>query len=267
MVKPSIFSRDYEKQMRKRRNRIIFGIFISVIVIMFAAASTKGIFKSLSNNMVKLKNIVTVGKESIKSAAEAKQPNAQSPKKTESNDKTESKKLDGYDIQLSNGKTITVVYEVKNNDKVFKEVVDLESKALYSISPSGKSIVIFDDKVQNIILVDINGNKQDVTNPQYTSTSGTVITKNSQLSSDSNYIWCSYPKFIDEDNIAYISQLPWIGKSTKYIWVENLKEKTHTLVQGIEGEDLKLDSLTDKGLTVNVDGRIVFLTSNGNISE
>lgn len=266
MVKPSIFSRDYEKQMKKRRNRIVWGICISVIVIMFAAVSMKGIFKNLGKDMGKLKNIVAADKDNIKST-EVKNLDVQSPKKTENSEKSKVQKADGYDIQLGDGKTITVVYEVKNNDKVFKEVIAVENKVLYSISPSGKNIVIFDDKMQNIIVVDIDGNKQDVTNLQYTSTSGTVITKGAQLSTDPNYIWCSSPKFIDEDNIAYISQLPWIGKTTKYVWIENLKEKTHTFVQGIDGEDLKIDSLTDRGLTVNVDGRTVYLTPNGNISK
>ena len=40
---------------------------------------------------------------------------------------------------------------------------------------------MFDEKAQSIIFMDINGNKQDVTNPQYTSTSGDVIEKKSQF--------------------------------------------------------------------------------------
>lgn len=126
---------------------------------------------------------------------------------------------------------------------------------------------MFDNKAQSIILVDINGNKQDITNSRYVSSSGTEITKTSQLSAQPSYIWCSSPKFISEDTIAYISQLPWIGKSTKYIWIENVKNKTHSLVEGIEGEDIKLDKITDKGLILTIDGKIMYLTSGGNITE
>lgn len=266
MVKPSIFSRDYEKQMRKRRNRIIFGVCISIIAIMFVAISMKGTFKNLGKDMGKLKSTIMADKEKAKST-EVKNPSTEKAKKVEDNQQKTDQSKQGYDIQLSNGETATAIYEVKNNDKVFKGIAPVEKNIAYSISPLGKNIVVYDDKVQSIILLDIEGNKQDVTNPQYTSTSGAVITKSSQISSDPKYIWCSSPKFINEDNIAYISQLPWIGKTTKYIWIENLKEKTHTFVQGIEGEDLKLDNLTDKGLTVNVDGRTVFLTSDGNVSE
>jgi hypothetical protein len=233
---------------------------------MFVAISMKGTFKNLSKDMEKLKSNIAVDKENVKST-EVKSPSMESSKKVEDSQQKKEQNKQGYDIQLSNGETVTAVYEVKNNDKVFKEVIPMEKKIVYNVSPSGKSMVIYDDKVQSIILLDISGNKQDMTNPQYTSTSGTVITKNDQLSADPKYIWCSSPKFINEDNIAYTSQLPWIGKTTKYIWIENLKEKTHTFVQGIEGEELKLDNLTDRGLTVNVDGRTVFLTADGSISE
>ena len=39
------------------------------------------------------------------------------------------------------------------------------------------------------------------------------------------------------------------------------------MVQEIQGEELKLDSLTDKGLTVIEDGKTVFLKADGSISE
>lgn len=262
MSKPSIFSKDYEKQMRRRKKRRILISCAFIAAIAFVAVSVKSGFKNWSKDMAK--NIMTSDKKDVKTT-ESKKSEKQAPKKTGKNDKVEG--TEGYDVQLSDGRTVKVVYGIENSEKLFKQVLPTEDNVAYSISPSKKNIVIFDEKSQNIILVDINGNKQDVTNPQYTSTSGAVIEKDSQLFSQPDYIWCSSPKFIDEDNIAYISQLPWLGKTTKYIWIENLKDKNHILVQGIEGEDAKLGDLTDKGLTVVLDGRTVFLNSSGNISE
>lgn len=261
MVKPSIFSKDYEKKMRRRKKRIIFAAFVSIILIIFAVIYSKDVFRNFvknANNTNNTKNNATPNKNETKSSNINKQE-SKAPAKQE--------KVEGYSIQLSDGTTVNAIYETKNNDKTFKYVSPAESNIQYSISPAGKNIVLFDSKVQSIILVDINGNKQDITNPQYVSSSGTVITKSSQLSAQPGYIWCSVPKFIDEDNIAYISQLPWIGKTTKYIWIENIKNKTHTWVQAVEGEDVKLDKLTDKGLTVIVDGKTMYLTSNGSITE
>lgn len=258
MAKPSIFSKDYENQMRKRKKRISFTILITAIVVIFVSVYMKGMFKSVSKNEVKTKNSITTDKEKAKST-ESRKVEATEPQKI--------KKSEGYDVKLSSGKTVSAVYENKNNDITFKSVSPSDSNILYNISPSGKNIIVFDDKAQSIILVDIKGNKQDVTNMQYTSSSGSVTLKNAQLSSQPSYIWCSSPKFIDNDNIAYISQLPWIGKTTKYVWIENLKDRNHSLVQEIQGEDVKLDGLTDKGLTVIEDGKTVFLKADGSISE
>ncbi|MCT8978199.1 hypothetical protein N4T77_16525 [Clostridium sp. CX1] len=264
MVKPSIFSKDYEKQMKRRKRRIVFIGCLSIIIIVFAVMSVKGIFEEVRKDMTK--NLTTTDKKDVKTI-DPKNSEKEEPKKTETKENGKDKKPEGYDIQLSDGKTITAVYEVKDNNKLFKEIAPAENNVSYSMSPSKQRMVVFDNKVQSIILIDVNGNKQDVANPQYTSTSGTVISKDSQLSSQPDYIWCSSPKFIDEDNIAYISQLPWLGKTTKYIWIENLKDKSHILVQGIEGEDITLGDLTDKGVTVTSDGRTVFLDASGNISE
>lgn len=262
MTKPSIFSRDYEKQMKKRKKRIAFIVAISAIAVAFVTVSIKGIFKDLSKELSKdegkSKSIIATDKNNSKTTES---------KKVEANEQEKVKKSETYDVQLTNGKTVSLVYETKNNDKIFKGIEPADSSVIYNISPSGKNIIVFDDKAQSIILVDVNGNKQDVTSQQYTSTSGTVISKSSQLASKPDYIWCSSPKFVDDNNIAYISQLPWIGKTTKYVWIENLKDKSHNVAQEIHGEELKLDGLTDKGLTVIEDGRTVFLKADGSISE
>lgn len=258
MAKPSIFSKDYEKKMRVRKQRIVFVVFIAVALIICSTVYIKGVFKSFITNESNTKSNVVSNKNETKNSNTNKQ---------ETTVQNKQEKTEGYTVQLSDGTNLNTVYETKNNEKVFKYLLPKESNVYYSISPTGKSMVLFDNKVQSVILVDINGNKQDITNPKYVSSSGTEISKTSQLSSQPSYIWCSSPKFINEDNIAYISQLPWIGKSTKYIWIENIKNKTHSLVQGIEGEDIKLDQITDKGLTVTIDGKTVYLTSEGNITE
>jgi len=257
--KPSIFSKDYEKQMKKRKKRITFGIFIAVIAGVFITISMKGIVINLSKNLEKSKSIITNDKNNVKSTES---------KKVEVTEQEKLKKTEAYDIQLSNGKTVSLAYETKNNEKIFKQASTTDnSNILYNISPSGKKAILFDDKAQSIILVDINGDKQDVTNPQYTSTSGNVIEKNAQLSAQPSYIWCSSPRFIDDNNIAYISQLPWIGKTTKYVWIENLEQKSNVWAEEVKGKELKLEGLTDKGLTVIEDEKTVFLKSDGSISE
>ncbi|NMM63222.1 hypothetical protein HBE96_11035 [Clostridium sp. P21] len=245
--------------MRRRRKTITFIVVISAIVVVFIGIYIQGIFKDLSKDNNVVKNTAT----NQTNQDEKTKKQVEAPAKKEQ----KQEKSEGYAINLSNGKSVNAVYETKNGDKIFKELSPAGTNTVYSISPSGKNMIVYDEKVQGIILIDINGNKQDLSNMQYTASNGTVITRDAQISSQSNYVWCSSPKFIDENNIAYISQLPWLGKSTKYVWIETIANKNHVLVQGIEGEDVKLDKITDKGLTVISDGKTVYLTPDGSVSE
>lgn len=256
MAKPSIFSKDYDRKMKRRKRRIfivtIVVVVLAIVVAVFSMISLKGLFSNVNKNLTKAQN-----KQNLKDNLQ----------KSKSPETKQIKQSNSYNVQLSDGKTANVVYEVNNGTRLFKNVTLGDSNATYDISPSQKNVVLYDQKAQSIILLDINGNKQDITNPQYTATDGNVITKSAQLSSNSSYVWCSSPKFIDDNNIAYVSQLPWVGKTTKYVWIESLGNKNHVLVQGIEGENIKMDKVTDKGLTIVVDDKTVYLKPDGSFGE
>lgn len=257
--KPSIFSKDYEKQMRKRRIRIfLVSVFCLAFIILISIYLT-GMFKTALNDVGKEKKDLASQKQQT-----SKKSSTASVKNNSVNDEDESLQ---YTVELSDGKSVNLVYENKDNNKIFKDVIPKDANVAYSISPSGKNALIFDSKIQSILLFDTNGNKEDITNPEYVSSSGTVISKDNQLSSNPNYIWCSSPKFIDDDNIAYISQLPWLNKSSKYIWIENIQNKSHIMVQSIEGQNIEFGDITDKGLTVNVDSNTIYLKSTGEVSQ
>ena len=66
------------------------------------------------------------------------------------------------------------MYE-EDGEKKFKYILPLESGVNYDISPNGKNILIYDDKVQKIICYDINGKEKNVTNEKYISTNGSVV--------------------------------------------------------------------------------------------
>lgn len=259
MSKPSIFSKEYEKKIqRHRRNKVIL-IVVCLMVVVLIVIYIRGAFKDVVKETSKVKNnIVSETKQTKNSAKSQKAPQFNTQTKTK-----DTASENSYKIKLSNGKEVNLIYQVKGNDKVFKP----DSSGTYDVSPSGKNAVLFDDKSQSMLLVDTNGNKQDITNPQYVSTTGTVITKESQLANNPGYIWCSSPKFIDDNNIAYVSQLPWIGKTKKYVWIEALQNKNHVMVQNIEGEDVKIQGLNEKGLTVIVDGNTVYLTASGSVTQ
>ncbi|MDF2883409.1 MAG: hypothetical protein K0R54_3966 [Clostridiaceae bacterium] len=253
--KPSIFSRDYERRMKKRRFTIIVVIIVIIIISALGSLYVKGkLFKVSNKNNT---NKTAVNK------------NTNTSNKTQTIQKTpvsRDAKEEGYDLTLSDGKQIKAIFENKNNDKKFKYINPTDANADFTISPSGKSIVVLDKAAQALIYIDLDGNKTDISYNQYVSSSGT-FTRGQVLQSKPDFIWCASPEFVDEENVAFISQLPWLQRSTKYIWMVNIKDKQIVQVQGISGESVKLDKITDKGLTVIADDKTLFLKGDKSITQ
>lgn len=276
-MKPSIFSREYERKMKRRKKMIKVFILIAAVVaaggflILNIKPDTKKVSQlknefnikklfSSSNQVNQKKNTdAKVQKEKDKPASNVKKPVTEQPKTTEET---------GYNISMSNGQTVKVVYDTIDNVKKFKYVTPVGAVTDFNISPSGTNIVLYDAKMQSMYYIDINGNNQEVTNSKYISGSGTVFSKDDYINSHPSYIWCASPKFISEDTIVYVSQMPWFGsKTTKYLWKYNIKTKEHKQIHGVEGDDIKINAITAKGMEVVVDNKSIYIGSDGNIVE
>lgn len=256
--KPSIFSKDYQKKMRRRKIRIALSVIVVIVIAAAGVAAFKG---QLTWNTKKPIKEVTQKNEN------------KTEDKTE--DKTENKgdqqpvavKEEGIELKLSDGTVLKAMYQEEGSKKVFKYLAPKERDIYYNINPSGNKMVVYDKEVQNIILVDTNGTITDITNQSYTSTSGAVITKKDVLSRNSSYIWCDSPKFVDDLKVVYISQLPWLNKTTKYLWMVDVETKQNTYVQSISGESIKFGDLEGKGLKVILENNILYLMANGQVSQ
>lgn len=264
MRKPSIFSNDYEKKMRKRRIRIITLVLAGIVICSGAWFLGK---KKLQSMKKEYNKMTYENKEEDKKIIN-KDTKDKGIENKDTKKKDEKKKVEkGYEVTLSSGEKVKLMYEEDGNKK-FKYILPLDSKVGYDISPSGKNILIYDDKAQKIISYDINGKENNVTNEKYVSTSGSVIIeRENHLKANTGYIWCKEPKFIDDNNIAYVSQLPWLGKTNKYIWITNIKQHTHFYVASAEAQDIKIEKITDKGLSVIIDGKNMYLNSSGGLTE
>lgn len=269
MGKPSIFSRNYKRKMRRRRICIALIVACSVLLVTAAWLLTKDSFKKkiteIKTDFLKKEN--DRSKQIDKKIQSTDNLNKEQNEVKSSNEKSvEEKKEEGYDLALSNGSKIKIIFEGQGQEKKFKYILPLESKTQYDISPNGKAIVVFDDKLQRIKYMDINSKVTDVTRNQYVSTSGTVVINHDEwLQSRPDYIWCNSPKFIDDNNIAYISQLPWLNKSTKYIWIMNIQGNSHIYVESVNGENIKFNNIDPKGLSTTIDGNVFYLKSTGEV--
>ena len=262
MGKPSIFSNNYAKKMRKRKMRYVIIIIIIIIAILFAiffSSNIKNVGSIISDS--KPKNTTINNKDNKPASNKNKTSNAVTKIET----KAEEEK--SYTADLSSGKQIKLVYEEKDNNKTFKYVSPIDSGVITDISPSKKAIIILDSN-QNILYYNIEGKKYDLTKKEYTSSDGTVFAKEDGLNKNPNYTWHGSPKFLNEENIAYISELPWFNKTIKYVWVVNVKSGKHVqLSEKLSGENLNFGELNEKGLIIKTSDKTYYLGSDGNSTE
>jgi hypothetical protein len=290
MPKPSIFSRDYDERMRKRKKRrLILGIVVVLVIVIFVFIGIIGNFsdKKSELGLEKLKTKIAtklgqndsekekdkkdeianntdsnkeVVKEENKSKEESSSDKASTGKTNEIKDATQ---VGEQIIKLSNGEEVKLQYSMINTEKQY---VGVSPKTInYDISPSKKNIVLVENTTQNMLIVDVNGAIKDITKKQYISSKGTTFDKDKVLALNKSYIWCSSPKFLNEDTILYTSQLPWFNKeTTKFLWKYNISSNKHQhniLPQGgeIQGEEVIYGSITSAGIEVLVDGKKIII--------
>lgn len=263
MSKPSIFSRDYEKRMKKRKIRI--GIIIGVILIIGGALLYNFKIKNMdfSNVRNKLQAWVDSDKKE-EPKAKVEDPKTQIEEKPVEVEKT------FLDIELPNKDKIKVQYEVEDKKGKVKEVEEKKGYD-FDVSPDKDEIIAL-DKNQNMYLIKLSGEKDykvtDITKKQYVSKNGTKFPKDSRLEADKNYKWHAEPKFINEDTIIYVSQLPYFGTSAtkEYVWIYDIGNKEDKVVFKLSGNKIEIgDIKKDKGIEVKIDKSEYIIDGKGNI--
>ena len=257
-----MFSKHYEKEKKNRRKKILLVIIIPIIGLsIFLTTDFKGLLnKSKENKEAQVqKKPETVVKELTTSEkSKAKQVKDAAKAKTPAESQA-------FVVSLSDGQKISIEYNVQAAQKSIKGITN--SKGIsYDISPSKKAIVIQSTKNQDLLYVDVNKVSKDITKKIHKSSKNQAYSKKNKLESSPNYIWSITPKFIDEDNIAYVSELPWMNeKAVQYIWKVNLKTSAHTQVKPVSGIKITFKNITPKGLETIIDGNIVYITPLGEV--
>ncbi|GEM_PF-236865 len=282
MPKPSIFSRDYDEKMRKRKRirSAILGVLVVLVILIsvfggtiksivnkrsefgFDKLKTKitGMIISKNYEKEKIKNTTTNNKEILKEDNKVNEKSSQDKvSKNENDNKKNISKVEEQLIKLSNEQEIKLQYNMINNKKQYIGI--LPNTINYDISPSKQNIILIENLTQNMIIIDNKGNIKDITKKQYVSSKGTIFDKNKILQNNKEYIWCSSPKFLNEDSILYMSQLPWFNKgSIKYLWKYSISTDKHQhnlLPQGgeIEGKKIIYGNISPQGIEIIFDGK------------
>jgi hypothetical protein len=245
-----------------RRRRMGFSLLIAAAVIVVAAGAFIAGKGLLAKNNPKSPS-GTIAANSTKQQTTT----TTTEKTTVDTTQDTTAKEEGFDLKLDDGTALKAVYTKTGTTLKFQYVSPKEKNVYFNINPAGDKMVIFDSGAQKILLIDDTGKVADVTNPKYVSSSGTVITKESVLNSNKSYIWCSSPAFISDTKIAYISQLPWLNKTTKYVWLVDAATGKHTIINLVHGEKITFGKLEAKGLKVDIDGSTRYITASGSVVQ
>jgi len=271
LAKPSIFSNQYDKQVRRRKRRKKVIIFLACCLGVYVVIK---IYLGVNFNGVSFKNIATKLKQEQKkkeadnkkaSKSVNKTAKSNSSVKTKANSKDKNTSKDQIvNVKLADGKQVIVTYDASGSTKKVKSVNLNGVDGEYNLSPSLQNLIIYEKAGQNMYYVDSNGNASDITYKAYTSTNGTTFSKDNIIQSNQGYVWCASPKFIDDNTVVYISQLPWFDNRTdKYVWRMTINDKSCANTN-LHGNDIKINSVTaDKGIEIVTDGTTQYMKADG----
>lgn len=271
MAKPSIFSKDYDKKMKRRRNIKITLIFLSILILVTLLCLY--VFNDDLNNFVtgtakgKTKTETEIKddtKESNKSNSSKEDTTKKEDTKTKENTTVISEKTEA--VKLNEIDTATIHYTIKDDTKTITKVVNQDNEILeFDVSPEKKGKLIYDPRKQNIFYIDSNNMSYNITKQEYVSTTGNIYKKDDILNVKPGYVWNASPKFLNETTIVYVSQLPWFERNMKYLWIYNINTKTHFMRDDIVSENLLVGNKVDGGIQIDKNGQIVILQEDLNV--
>lgn len=265
MAKPSIFSRDYEKKMKRRKRRITIGIILILLVVVVAFVK----FQLPNIDFTQVKAKIQAWVDTGKSVEQDEEGVDEEPIEEEKPQDVEKEPERTYiDFNIKEGTVAKAEYVETEGVKKFVALEPIEGYT-FSLSPSQQQMIVMDPN-QNLYLLNVDGSLKDVTKKEYISTSKQTFPKDKMLAAYEGYIWHSIPSFIDENTIIYISQLPYFGAAAthKYIWIKDLTNNTDKTLWKTKGMDIQIGEVVpEKGITVTIDGNTKYINTAGVISQ
>ncbi|WP_300382026.1 hypothetical protein [Clostridium sp.] len=261
MGKPSIFSRDYEQKMRKRRKKIaLISIIISLVIGVL-------LLKLISNNIngEAIRNRVQAWVDSDRPDNNTTQEELNEEIDIVIPEKEPEKEMKIMELKIDDNSIIKVEYEQLEGKDIFKEVKENQSNIYYDINPS-KNIILTIDEKQNMKIFSTDKKESVVHKDKYVAPTGEAFIKENVLTTYKDYIWNGSAKFINDTTIAYISNVPYFGYDlNQYIWILNLSDNSHKTIWSSKGKEIKLNTIKENGLEVTIDGNAKYINENGEI--
>jgi hypothetical protein len=262
--KPSIFSRDYERLMRKRRKRIAIISILGVLVIGI-------LFLKMAMNSINMETLRSKVQSWIDEDNEEIQDNTNKTNEENKQEETvqeetpKEPEIKTMDLIVREGIILKAEYEESNGVVKFKGIKDAPSNIYYTLNQD-KNLILTIDENQDMKIFNVNTKEANITKDKYIAPNGEVFNKSSVLQTYNGYLWNVEAKFITNTKVAYISNVPYFGYDlNKYIWVVDLNDNSHKTLWNSKGKEIKLGEIKEKGLEVTIDGNVKYINSNGEL--
>ena len=249
----SIFSSKYHKREKRKRffrKLAFFLIFIAALALLFR--------KPILEMVEKVKQ--DIAQEQVQKEEILEQiPEAVTDEETEEPAPEEPVVVKEYvTATLPMEKEVSLEVVEENGEKFFAPISELTGME-GDISPSRTQAVILEKETQDLFLLDLSGNVTDITYKVYKNSRGYTESKESILGRTENFVWAEQPKFLDEDTVVYMSQLPWFDER-RFLYVVDLVPLSHRNFQSVFGTDVVLGEISDLGLSYTKEGNTYYLT-------
>lgn len=272
MAKPSMFSKDYDKKMRKRKRRkgffivLLIILLVSIPIVVFSNKELINMEKYMSKNEKEQDSNYKKTVEEKKEIDEEKKEEAVNNNIGNKKD-IEKEKIEEKIIKISEKENISIFLEYKDDKKKIKDIKGNENIE-YDIDDNGNSAILYNKSNQSITLMDRDLNLKDITRHEYVSTFNEAFPKESVMKNNMGYIWQKSPRFIDENRIVYLSELPWINEENNlYVWIYNIKDNTHMMISDnrLVGKNIQFEEKNKEGIKVKNDDKEYLIDSLGQI--
>ena len=260
MRKPSIFSKDYERKIRKRRRRIV--IFSIVCVLILSVVLIKFTRKTVDFTNVRAGIQKWIDEDTQNSNIVEEIPQTVQPEVPIVQIVPEAKLMD---FKVSDGKILKVEYEEVNGKIQLKTVKDIPAGIEYNISPSKELILVLDEK-QNMQTMNTKGEVKNITKTSYKAPNGEVFNKDTVQTTYKDYLWHKTPKFINNEKIVYKTNMPYFGIDiNQYLWVVNIDGNNESTLWQSKAKNITIGEIKEKGLEVIIDGNIKYINNDNNL--
>ncbi len=259
MKKTSIFSREFERKVRRKRF-----IIVSLILIILLIVSLYIVNFSKINVHIKDLYYSTTSKEMSNTNEDALVTYEEEKEELKEDQKAELENENinlKHELTLNNDNKVNILYDKYNEEILFKGVEG--DNYSFDLSPSKKRILIEDNITQDTYMLDDSFNLIKL-DPEffYSNSAKRRFYKTDILRDYEGYKWYKDSKFLDENTVVYVSDLPWFGGSSDYIWKTDLTDLNDIkhFMSNIEGQNISFGELTEEGIKVIINNEIKLLT-------